>query len=131
MSSGSGGYYFSDRPPPPKKKSNLYEPPKVDRTYLFMIILEYPPPPPPKADHCFKRSITHQNIAVCLLNSQSINQSASHSEQPRRLNYFVKAYYCYIKVVACPRAGGGGGGVTLIFSSYVWSGLASTVHPRN
>ena len=72
----------------------------------------------------------HQNIAVCLLNSQSINQSASHSEQPRRLNYFVKAYTCYIKVVECPRAGGGGG-VTLIFSSYVWSGLASTVHPRN
>ena len=24
-----------------------------------------------------------------------------------------------------------GGGVTLIFSSYVWSGLASTVHPKN
>ena len=26
---------------------------------------------------------------------------------------------------------GGGGGGTLTFSSYVWSGLASTVHPKN
>ena len=49
----------------------------------------------------------HQNIAACLLASQSINQSASQPKQPRRLSYFVKAYTCYIKVVACPRDGGG------------------------
>ena len=41
----------------------------------------------------------HHNIAVCLLASQSINQSASQPEQPRRLSYFVKAYTYYIKVV--------------------------------
>ena len=65
----------------------------------------------------------HQNIAVCLLASQSINQSASQPEQP---SFFVKAYTCYIKEVACPRAGG----IPLISSSYVWSGPASTVHPK-
>ena len=27
--------------------------------------------------------------------------------------------------------GWGGGGVTLIFSSYAWSGLASTLHQKN
>ena len=81
-------YYLFLTPPPPKKKENEiqnFEPPKVDRTYLFMIILEYPPPPPPKADHCFYRSM-RQNIAVCLLASQSINQSASHPEQLPRLS---------------------------------------------
>ena len=122
--------FIFDPFPPPKKKNEIqnFEPPKVDRTYLFMIILEYPPPPP-KADHCFYRSM-RQNIAVCLLASQSINQSASQPEQPRRLSYFVKAYTCYIKVVACPRDGGKG--VHLIFSSlYVWSGPASTVHQKN
>ena len=72
-----------------------------------MIILEYPPP---KADHCFKRSM-HQNIADCLLSSQSINQSASQPKQPRRLSvsFFVKANTCYIKAVACPRGGAGWG----------------------
>ena len=35
---------------------------------------------------------------------------------------------CKLKVVACPR---GGGGVTHIFCAYVRSGPASTVHPQN
>ena len=50
----------------------------------------------------------HQNIAICLLASQSINQSVSQPEQLRGLSYFVKAYTCYIKVDAFSRAGGGG-----------------------
>ena len=67
----------------------------------------------------------HQGLAVCLLASQSINQSASQPDQQRRQSVFVKAYTCYIKVVACS---GEGRGFTLIFSSYVGLGPASTVH---
>ena len=53
----------------------------------------------------------HQNIADCLLSSQSINQSSSQPKQPRRLSvsFFVKANTCYIKAVACPRGGAGWG----------------------
>ena len=107
-------YYSFFWPPPKKWNSKLWNYKSGPN-----LLLEYqphppPPPPPPKAGHCFLRSM-HQNIALCLLSSQSINQSASQPEQPRRLSFFVKAYTCYIKVVACPRAGGRGGGVALIF----------------
>ena len=96
----------------------------MDRTYLYMIISKYHPTPRPRK----LASVSEQYSAKysCLSACFSVNQPVSQPARPTasiswcKQSLFVKAYSCYIKVFACP-----------IFSSYLGSGPASTVHPRN